>query len=130
MELVTEMTIKSSKGNNEKIELFQKIEGAVFCTSCGKQYKENEILKNGNKCTICNNDNFLKGNFAETLAGYIRLDKLGKLKEYYKNRTRKISGARMNTRRMIIWLAVKDGFMLPNDRKIEYAIYRCLWKRW
>ncbi len=130
MRLVEEMTIKSNKGMSEKPELLQKVNGALFCKTCGKQYLDSEIQKNGNKCSICNNAEFIEGDFAATLAGYIRLDKVGKLKEYYKIRTKKTSGARMNTRRTVIWLLVKDGFILPADKKAEDVIYRCLWKHW
>ena len=130
MKLVEEMTIKSNKGTSERPELFQKVTGAMFCISCGKQYSETEVKKNENKCPICNNEQFIKGDFAATLAGYIKLDRLGKLKEYYKLRTRKTSGARMNTRRTVIWLLVKDGFILPADKKAEDMVYRTLWKKW
>lgn len=130
MQIVEEMTIKSNRGASEKPELFQKVSNVMFCQHCGKQYSESEIQKNGSKCSICNGVEFIKGDFAATLAGYIRLDKVGKLKEYYKIRTRKTSGARMNTRRTIIWLLVKDGFIVPGDKKAEDTIYRTLWKKW
>ncbi|MDD3474416.1 MAG: hypothetical protein PHP08_00750 [Candidatus Dojkabacteria bacterium] len=131
MELVQEMILKSNKGSSgdERTEMFQRVSGAVFCKICGKQYKERGIL-DGSVCTTCGRAEFIKGNFAEVLAGYIRLDKMGKLKEYYKQRTKKISGARMNTRRLVIWLLVKDGLMIPGDRKTEEIVYRCLWKKW
>ncbi len=130
MQIIEEMTIKTNKGISERSEVFQKVENAMFCVSCGKQYLDSEVQRNENKCTVCNGMEFLKGDFAATLAGYIQLDKLGKLKDYYKMRTRKTSGARMNTKRTIIWLLVKDGFIVPGDKKVEDVIYRCLWKKW
>lgn len=130
MELVQEMVIKTNKFSNERTESFQKIENVIFCKKCGKEHEENRIQNSENKCNICNGNDFIKGNFASTLAGYIRLDKIGRLKTYYKERTRRTSGARMNTRRMVIWLLVKDGYVLPGDKKTQDTIYKCLWKRW
>lgn len=118
MEVIQEMDLRKTR-NTEKQELFQRIEGVSFCKGCGKQYREKEL---DNVCLECSSSSFIKGKFAETLAGYLKLDREGTLKKYYDTRYRKSSVIRMNNRRMILWLLTKDGYILPNSKWIEDVI--------
>lgn len=105
----------------------RKISGIVFCKNCGRQYFENEI-KNS-ICSVCNNTEFLSGEIAEVLAGYLKLDNEGNLKKYYKEKYGKNSVIKMNSKRIIIWMLIKQNYMISNDKEIEDIVSRIMWKK-
>lgn len=126
MQIVQEMEVRSKNkeggGNGRSESIFHKVDGAVFCKGCGKRYNESEI--NGH-CVGCGNVGFLKGDFASVLGGYIKLLKDKKLKDYF-NMHHKKAGAKMNSRRMILWLLTRDGFVTWSDKKTQGDVYKII----
>lgn len=116
MEIVQEMNVRSRNMGGERTELFHKVD-CCFCKKCGKQYENLEV--NGFSCPECGRSEFIKGEFASALGGYLKLDRDGLLKKYYETRHRKPSIIRMNNRRILISLLIKDGLMIPGDKKTE-----------
>ncbi len=126
MEIIESMQISGNNKGRERNELFQKIDGMVYCQNCGKDFRENEV--NGN-CPICKGEEFIGGDFAALLGGYLRLNKLGLLKKYYDNRFKKKSAVRMNDRRIVIQLLIDDGFVRIGNKKDEDIVRRAMWKK-
>ena len=128
MELVEEFDIKNYRESNGlgRTLLFHKIEGFVFCPDCGNQLEENKI--NGN-CTTCGCKDLIRGDLASTIAGYLKLDKEGLLKRYYNSRRHNKSAVRMNNKRVIHNLLIRDGLISVDDKNAEEIIKRIMWKK-
>lgn len=117
----------SRSGNSKSEDIgFQRVDGAIFCKGCGSQYKESDISR---VCSVCNGEEFISGEFASVLAGYVKLHNESPqvLKKYYKTRFRN-GGTFMNTKRMIIWLLTRDGYLSSNNKRMEESIRKVLSK--
>lgn len=120
MEIISEMAIGKERSSGAGFHL---VEGIIFCESCGKSYKEKDV--NG-KCFLCNDENFISGIFAATLAGYLELDRKGVIKKYYSTKYRKDSIVKMNNTRIIIRLLIMDRLIDSDDKNMEVVIMKVI----
>jgi hypothetical protein len=123
MQIVESIELKhyNSDGN------LAKITGTLFCKECGSQYNVNTF--DTSNCPICKGHEFLSGDIADLLLKYIRLDKEGILKKYYKERYGRDSVIKMNSKRIMMWMLIREGLMKVDDNSMEIVINRILWKR-
>lgn len=117
VESIESKNIKRTDDNSVNVE---EVKGVIFCKTCGKQYDEKYI--GYGDCPLCGSIDFIKGNIAATLAGYVKLDSTGNLKKYYKEKYGKNSILKMNSKRIILWLLIKEGLIDVNDKEIEKSI--------
>ena len=125
MQIIENMVIENVRnGNNLEPK---KIDGVVYCKECGMEYFESQLR---GYCNICNGDEFLSGDLASTLAGYKKLDEAGNLKRYYKEKYGRNSIIKMNSKRIILWMLIRDKLIKENDKEMEDVINRVMWKKW
>lgn len=125
MEVLDSMEIRTRA---KSVNGFHKVDGVVFCKTCGSQFNKSDL--NGSGCPVCENVDFITGDFASTLAGYIKLDKAGTLKKYYNEAVnRKFSAVKMNNKRIIYQLLIRDRFVKYTDKEMEKVINRVMWRK-
>ncbi len=131
MQVIEEFRTITGKGSGNDNEMkFSKIYGVIFCRTCGNQIEESPKDNVQEICPVCDGKDFIYGEFAAYLAGYISLDKKGMLKKYYDSVVhRRFKGVRMNNKRIIHRLLVRNGFLVWNDREAEKMIGRIMWKK-
>ena len=121
---VLDTIISNMRERKDDIQ-FKKIENVKFCWRCGT--RENNGV---DRCSICKNEDFLNGDIASTIAGYLELDKKGLIKKYYDKVTnRKFNAVNMNSKRVVFVLLVKDNIVQYDDREMERLIQKIMWKR-
>lgn len=97
------------------------IKGVKFCIDCGNQVNEKV-----EKCEVCKGGDFIGGKFAWRLAGYLQLYEKRLLKKYYNKMIKKKSAVRMNDKRVMLYLMVKDGLVEAGNKEMESVLYRCM----
>ena len=66
---------------------------------------------------------------ADKIFIYMALDKAGNLKKYYKEKYGKDSVIKMNTKRILLWMLIREGYIKADDDEMEMIMNRILWKR-
>lgn len=129
MQIVESMVIRNTRLNEARSQEPKKIIGAVFCKSCGEEYNQVDFAGKDMNCSMCNNFEFLTGELANTLSGYLKLDTNGNLKKYYKDKYGRNSVIKMNSKRIIMWMLIRDGYIKADDKKIEDVISKIMLKK-
>lgn len=108
------------------VSIFQRIPDIKFCKSCGYM-----VAKRDSIC-ICGNSGvggFLNGDIAETLGGYLLLNRNKLLKGYYLKKSKSdkyvTNKSVMNNKRTVVWLLVhSDRLVMWNDTETIDVIYK------
>ncbi len=126
LQIIDEMEVGNSKiESNEP----KKIEGTLFCLDCGKEYNKTDT-KNIIKCPVCDSIEYLNDNLAASLAGYLKLHRDGTLKRFYKEKYGRGSLLKMNDKRIIYWILVKERLISIEDKEMENLLNRLMWKNY
>lgn len=105
----------------------KKVEGTLFCTDCGQEYNKDDN-KNIIKCPVCDSIEYIEGELADNLAGYLKLHRDGTLKKYYKEKYGRGSLLKMSNKRIILWTLIKERLVRPEDKQMENILNRIMWK--
>jgi hypothetical protein len=116
----------STRRISDKVN-FKKIENVKFCVGCG------ELYSNGiSKCRICDSSEFLEGDIAHQLAGYVKIAKETLLKQYVKSNKTKYKGVdlKLSNKRLTYQLMKLDGFINEdNDDEMYDLIQKIYWRK-
>jgi predicted Zn-ribbon and HTH transcriptional regulator len=127
MEFMDVMTIAKVRESMKDDLILHEIANVAFCKKCGYQVNDFEDIE---ICPICETGEFVTGVIASKLAGYLALDKMGLLKKYYDKETgRKFSAVKMNNKRIVFQLLVRDRLVEYDDREMEKFVQRTMWRK-
>ena len=129
MEFLSVMTVNKPRENVKTDIKLHEFDNVSFCKKCGYQIVGDKI-ESINICPICMSDEFVTGQIASRLAGYLKLDKEGLIKKYYDKVTgRKFSSVKMNNKRIVFQLLVRDELVEYDDKDMEKFIQRTMWRK-
>lgn len=100
-------------------KMFECPKDTIYCKVCGKESIEESCFR----CS-CGSTDYITGELSYSLYKYLMLKRNGNLRQYYIERCNRDSIVKMNSKRIIYQLLIKDGFIKANDGYIEEVIGR------
>lgn len=127
------MKIMEDNGLERNIKYVQLkiIKDVIYCKKCGSEYKKNEISKNGigfNGNCFCGSYDFITGDLAENIAGFLDLCGKGLLKRYYEKIYEKEFSI-ISDKRIMMKLLIKNGLIDSKDREMENIICKIILRK-